>query len=148
MKLNKRDIDNLIPRMIGLANRALYLRIVRELASEKIELTPEQLIILGNLYRRDGLPQSYFVDLLLRDKTFITRQIDNLEEREIVKRVADEVDRRRKSIYLTDAGHEFIKPLLKLVEQILAEAVRDITPRDLKVFKKVIRKITENLRED
>ena len=147
MTTDRQDFDESIPHLMGTTKRALHLQMCRRLAEAKIDLSAEQIVILAHLQQEDNLPQSFFVDLLLRDKTYITRQIDDLEQRGLVRRVHDEIDRRQKLVCLLPAGQKFMRPVRRIMEQVLARAVRGIDPAEITLFKRNLRKIAENLHE-
>jgi len=59
----------------------------------------------------------------------LTRQLQKLEERGILSRAVDSVDRRRVVVALTDAGKRLLAGHRVLGGGPLAQAARDLTPR-------------------
>lgn len=85
-------------------------------------ITPEQYMILFRLHERDGRGQSELVDPAFDDRANITHLVNQLERGRLVERHADEADRRRRQVWLTDTGRD-------LVGRLLGQAVE--TRRDL-----------------
>src|ERR1700721_902510 len=78
--------------------------IKKKIKDHGINLTYEMLEVMGSLWRKDGLNQQEIADRTLRDKSSMTYLLDNLIKRKLVKRLADENDRRNKLILLTKEG--------------------------------------------
>jgi len=74
-------------------------------------LTPSQFGTLEALYHLGPMNQTEIGGKLLKTGGNITMVIDNLEKRDLVKRVRDAQDRRRVMIHLTKAGEELIRDL-------------------------------------
>src|SRR6476661_9261225 len=90
----------------GQASTAIARRLQKKFNGEGLNLTIEQWSILYHLWKEDGKSQQELCSATFRDKPSITRLIDNLERGNLVKRVADENDRRINLIYLTRQGHK------------------------------------------
>lgn len=63
-----------------------------------------EFVILMHLYGQQNFRQDSLAALLDVDKSVVTRTINLLERKGLVKRVANLSDRRVKNIYLTEAG--------------------------------------------
>ena len=74
------------------------------LLAEGLDISPEQYFVLYRLYQKDGVPQSHLADSVLGDFPNMTRIIDGLEKKGLVKRTPDPNDRRKYMILLTDTG--------------------------------------------
>jgi len=71
------------------------------------EIRFEDWATLQTLYNRPKITQQELADVLYKDKTFITRIVDKLEERMWVKRLSCKSDRRNKFVKLTKEGNLF-----------------------------------------
>ncbi len=60
--------------------------------------------LLVQLWKNDGLTNTEISELLDIKPSSVTNQVKNLEARDLVKRVADENDKRVSRVFLTDAG--------------------------------------------
>lgn len=84
------------------------------------ELTPTQYNVLRILRGagREGLPSGEVGERMVTRDPDVTRLLDRLEKRGLVKRWRDEADRRVVRAGITRAGLEVIAPLDEPVEQI------------------------------
>ncbi len=86
---------------------ALSERVHRHLAEDS--LSERQFAALEAIYHLGPMDQRSICKKLLTSGGNMTMVIDNLETRELVKRVVDKKDRRRKVVELTKSGRELIK---------------------------------------
>ena len=78
-------------------------------------------------------------------KASITGAIDSLEDKNIVKRIQSNVDKRKNYIVVTQKVEDFKKNFEKRIEDVDNNIVRGISEQDLDVFLKVIDKMNENM---
>lgn len=116
------------------------------LTTAGIEMPPEQMMVLFQLWEKDGINQKELVDGSFKDKTSITRGIHSLEKHNLVVRITDENDKRNKKIYLTQKGKKMEKIVKPLAYETQGQAIKGISKKDLEVCKKVLNKIYENLK--
>ena len=95
----------------------------------------------------DGQFQQQLADRTFKDKAAMTRLIDGLEKKGLVKRFQDEKDRRQKKIFLTSKSSKLVKKLLPVAKQAQARGQNDIDSADLEIFKSVLRQIFKNASE-
>jgi DNA-binding MarR family transcriptional regulator len=113
-----------------------------------INLTYEMLEVMGSLWRKDGLNQQEIADKTLRDKSSMTYLLDNLIKRKLVKRVADENDRRNKLIFLTKEGLALKDILYPLVAEVYGLASEEIATEDLQSGVSLVSRMVGNLKEE
>ncbi|MBA3899991.1 MAG: MarR family transcriptional regulator [Bacteroidetes bacterium] len=110
------------------------------------ELTVEHWGILINLAEQDGNTQTGLCGCIGKDKTYMTRLLDQLEKDKMVERRSDNQDRRNKKIYLTEKGKEIQNELVFVVkENILAEASKDFSSQELETLKFLLKKLHQNI---
>lgn len=73
------------------------------------DLLWEQYITLSRIYRFEGLNQKKLADESLRNGAAITRTLNVLEKKDLVKREKSSKDKREFLIYLTDNGRKLYK---------------------------------------
>jgi DNA-binding MarR family transcriptional regulator len=112
---------------------------------EKINVTPQQWSVLTYLWNKDGISQQQLADAFSKDKTSMTRLLNNMETNELIIRKKDSVDKRTKKIFLTDRSRILKKNSIKIAEKTLMEILVDINHGDVKLSKKVLKQINENL---
>ena len=106
--------------------------------------TPE-FHLLTRIWQVDGLSQVELAELLRRDKPGITRLIDGLESKGLVRRGKHPTDRRTSTIHLTALGVERVTELTRVFGDITAEVLKDISPDEIGVLKDVSRRLRENI---
>ena len=121
--------------------RVLFLRIVQ---SEGNNITPEMWMVLSRLLIRDGQYQNELADATFRDRPNLSRIVVGLEDRGLVTRRGDEGDRRRVRVYLTRSGRDLVHDTAPLAIRTRDQLYEGIKDKDLKSFRKVLRKIEAN----
>ncbi|PIC56502.1 MarR family transcriptional regulator [Sporosarcina sp. P12(2017)] len=109
------------------------------------EITPEQWIILDELWSNDGLTQLKIAQATFRQQTSTSRIIDNLVKRDLVYRSPNPLDKRSNLIYLTKRGKDLHQSLIKTVKQTMAHAVSEINEDELNNCLQVLNKISATI---
>ena len=144
MSSQKYIFEKSIGYVMGRAASALGTRLNRNFADQGFDVTCEQWSVLVNLWQKNGQSQQDLAGTTCRDKTSMTRLIDNMEKRNLVVRVPDKKDRRQKRIYLTPKGLNLQEKLVTVVQQTLEGAQKNIRVRDVELCKKVLHQVYEN----
>jgi DNA-binding MarR family transcriptional regulator len=111
----------------------------------KVELTPEQWVVLVALWKSDGQSQNALCELTFRDKPTMSRMIAGLEERDLVVRRASPSDARSRLVYLTRLGKSLEPKLVPVAQQIVSRMNAGIPERDLLTTRRTLQRIFENL---
>ena len=90
------------------------------------------------------MTQQELCNATFKDKPSMTRLIDNMERQHLVVRISDKKDRRTNQIHLTRTGKELEDQARRIANETLIEALKGITPEELKVSQDVLRKIFHN----
>lgn len=114
-------------------------------AQQGIDLTSEMYSVLRELWKKDGQKQQDLAGLLYKDKSSITKIVDNLEKRKLVTRVTDENDRRNKQITLTREGQALKKKVLPLVNDLLQRSTAHISQSKMEQARQVLETIIQRL---
>ena len=112
---------------------------------ENIDVTPQQWSVLTSLWNEDGISQQELANSFSKDKTSMTRLLNNMEKNELIIRKQDENDKRSKKIYLTYKSKLLKRDSIKIAEKTLIDTLVGIDHGELKVSKKVLKKINGNL---
>ena len=147
MKSKRDEFDSVLGRLMGLAGRVMIGQYDHNLTEAGCDLSAEQAILLNHILYQQGASQQVFTDFLFRDKTYVTRLIDALEEKNLVVRVQDKADRRQNSIFLTSKGKRTVEATLKLALMTQRQAIRGIDPKRVDVCKQVLAQVYRNLIE-
>ena len=113
--------------------------------NEGISVTPEQFIVLVNLWGKEGISQSELAKNLNRDNSSVTRIIDTMTQNDLLERREHETDRRAYRIHLTKNGKALQTKIVKVALKNFEQALVDISEKDLQTTLKVLKKITQNL---
>ena len=144
MSLQKYILEESLGYVIGRAGRALGTRLNRNFVDAGHDVTCEQWSVLVNLWQKNGQSQQDLAGTTCKDKTSMTRLIDNMEKRDLVVRIPSKEDRRQKFIYLTKKGSNLQGKLVKIVHQTLQEAQKNISDKEIALCKKVLTRVYEN----
>jgi len=147
MNKNELDIENVLGRLIGLTLKDVIFRLTHNLKKFEINLKVEEVLVLINSWHKPGIAQQWFVDMIGKDKTKITRVLDILENKKYVKRVEDKTDRRQKLIYLTDSGRKIIPKCIEVIKLTDKEVISGIDPEHLEICKTVLKQVQNNLKQ-
>jgi len=135
--------------VFGLVNGKLTMRINRYLGARfraaGIGITVEQWTVLACLWQKDKISQQVLAQTTFRDKTGMTRLIDNLEKRGLVVRVPDTADRRSNLIHLTRQGRDLEQKASAVVEEVAEHTLGILTEDELTMGKALLRKIFDHL---
>ena len=131
---------------IGRTNYLFRLRIIEALRLAKSLLNPEEAWILMVLKDADrDLPGAEFNDLMMRDASTLTRQLNGLADKGMIERQRDPRDGRAVLIKMTRRGRAELKKLEPHSLALRARSVADIDPDDYAIMINCLMKIQENL---
>ncbi len=91
-----------------------------ELLAIDADITVDQWVVLQQLEKKEGQNQLAIAQAVYKDAPTVTRILDLLAKKKLVKRVEDDSDRRRYNIELTKLGRQRIKkvwPHIKAARQ-------------------------------
>jgi|ERR1035437_3868394 MarR family transcriptional regulator for hemolysin len=130
-------------------NREMF-RVLRKrfYESSETKLTIEQFGLLFAISNNEeDVVQQDMANFFGKDKSSILRLIDTLEEKELIQRIIDSQDRRKKCLFVTDKGNEVIKQYLNIEFSLLDELQMGLTKSDMDNFYKVVQTIQRNAKE-
>ncbi len=139
------ELQESIGYLVRSVTRALRSHFDRRLREEGVAVTSDQWAILVSLRQQDGQCQRRLGYITMLEKTAVSRLIDDMEQKELVLRVPDQLDKRQKLVYLTRRGRMQYQAMLPLVEETLCEAERGIPARRMQECKEVLRLVFANL---
>ncbi len=119
----------------GVQASSLIVRLARELRTALDQrfatfgLTSQQAGLLVHVYTGQSSPRR-LADLLGTDTAGITRLVDRLETKKLVRRAPDPGDRRAVMVELTKTGRALIPELPPVFEAVAADLTRGVDPGD------------------
>ena len=89
--------------------------------------------------------QQKIADIIQKDKNSVTKIIDSLEKKNLVRREVDKNDRRINKIELTDDAVALEKLTTEVAINFMNDVVKGIDNKDLDTFVNVMRQLKNNL---
>lgn len=109
------------------------------------DITPEEWAILNRLWEQDGMSQNELAERTVKDKTTITRFLNQMETKGLVTRRFSKEDGRSKNIYLT-ANAQKLKPILiEITQGMLSQVASGLSMQDIQITLNSLGKIENNL---
>jgi len=130
--------------LLAMTVRAHQLKMISLLKESKSELSPELNIILF-LLSLGKLTQQDLSNFLMKDKSFILKQIDILIKKDYVLRKTNEYDKRKKLIELTDKGSKTLNTFINTGDIIEEKMYSGIDQKTLNQFRITLNNIQKNL---
>jgi DNA-binding MarR family transcriptional regulator len=109
------------------------------------DLTPEQAGVIRRLGEQEGISQKELSIRMVKDQTNITRLLDQLEKKKLVRRVPNKEDRRSFLAYLTESGKEMNKKIILVESEIMEIVFKGLSEERITLWKEVIEEIAGNI---
>lgn len=109
-----------------------------------LNLTFDQWVLLDNIYRDQGISQNGLAEVTFKDPPTVTRIVDLLEKKDLVKRISVASDRRKFNLFLTENGEELHERALPIVVNMKACGWENLSEDDYRNFVRMIDVIFEN----
>lgn len=119
-----------------------------QLTLQKIRagITADQWVVLNLLYQEgDGNSQSEISRRTGKDSPTLTRIIDLLEKKGLIKREQDPDDRRKFRIFLTEKGITKVTLLLPKVREFRLRHFEGLTEQDVNHLVRIMDRISKNI---
>lgn len=133
---------------VNILNSRIKKCFIDKLQENGINITPEQFLVLDILWEKQSLSQQNIADIIQKDKNSVTKIIDSLEKKQLVRRVMDQKDRRINKIELTEEAFALEKTTTKVAIDFMNDAIKGIDNKDLDCFVNVMRQLKNNLERD
>ncbi len=132
-----------LPSEIGETAHALRKAFGRRAAS--LGVTGAQWKVLLKLTLKPGLRQNELADILDIEPITLSRTIDRLQEAGLVERAADPADRRAWRLHVTAKAQPIVKKLRAIVDEMAAQALSGVDPKDVDTTRRVLARVREQL---
>ena len=109
------------------------------------DLTPEQWVILNKLFDEDGISQRELAQRVVKNHPNTTRILDKMEQKGLIRRLADPHDRRAFQIYLTSAGAQIRDEVVPLLAEVYKLSIRGFNDQDIFTLKQLLARFSDNL---
>lgn len=131
------------------AMKAVSSRLIDKFGEIGHPITRHQWLIMAKTFHfeNDKLLQSDIVDMMLGDKTQVTRAVDDLVKKGWITQEIDKDDRRNRVLKITKEGKKVVPELMVCVKETIAETTHNIPKQDMETAKRVLAQIIENSQE-
>lgn len=113
----------------------------------KYELTMSMGFVLLNIDSEDGTPATKIAPQMGLEARSLTRLLRTMEEKELIYRKADSVDKRSVRIFLTKSGRRKKEKSKEVVLKFNECARKNISEEKLKIFFSVLQSINQLIEE-
>lgn len=132
------------PFLLGQTQFLVSRKSFKRIVQHGIDLTIEQLGMLFILAQKKEIIQTDLADWLGKDKSAVLRHLDCLEGKQLIIRVSDVSDRRRKMLVMTKAGNELLAKAKEIINEVFQEISKDIPAEKMETFREVLNLLKEN----
>ena len=115
---------------------------------KEYNLSPPQFIALQWISEKDGITIGELSSLMYFPFSTTTDLVDRIEEREFVKRMRDENDKRVVRIYMLPKGEESIKSVIRKRQEFLNTKFSDFTEDEFLHFQSGLNKLYLEIRKE
>jgi MarR family 2-MHQ and catechol resistance regulon transcriptional repressor len=134
---NQRDALSVYVKLMRATNQATN-KIHRHLRDDN--LTVSQFAVLEALYHLGPLSQSELGKKILKSNANLTTVVDSLERKTLVIRKRAEEDRRRVTVYLTEAGRKLIARVFPRHAEVVAKEFAFLSDGEKDALSNILRK--------
>jgi MarR family transcriptional regulator for hemolysin len=110
-----------------------------------LDITPEQWVVLCRLSDKDGINQKQLSLLTEKDQPTLTRILDCLEKKQLIRRDANAQDRRSFLVSITIEGRKLQQELLLIEQKVLAQTLQGISEEDIQLARQIFTSMTVNM---
>jgi DNA-binding MarR family transcriptional regulator len=114
----------------------------RELA--RFDISAPQLIVLSSLANAEASSAATLCKHISYDPGAMTRMIDRLEQKALIRRVPNPDDRRAAHLELTDAGRALYPQLVAAKEAVAAKFLRGFSEAEVRTLEQLLNRLIEN----
>ena len=146
-KEKKLENEITLGMLIGQVHRLSTKRFVQNSHTHGLEISLDQWLVLGPVWKNDGISQKDISEYCGKDKTSVTKIIDTLQKKNLVVRVTDQLDHRVKRVVLSQKGRELFLSALPVMAQTRDELRSGISDKEIEALKSILNKIYKNLND-
>jgi MarR family transcriptional regulator, transcriptional regulator for hemolysin len=120
-------------------------RYTQEIFGKKgLDITVDQWLVMKKISDIDRIKQNELADILFKDKASITRILDLLIQKDLVRKTTGD-DKRVFELELTKAGKQYVALAYPHVKAIRRQGMSGLTEKELDALMASLQKIIDNL---
>lgn len=139
------NLDNLVNHRIATLAVLLKRQVIRIIAKNELEITPDQWVIIYYLWQENGLTVSEIANRSKKDIANATRIIDKLEKMGYVNKRKNDKDNRSFNIYVLPKAEEIKDKVHNCWKESLELALEGISESEQQYLLRIIDKIEINV---
>lgn len=143
--IHAQALDEIVNYLVYRSARILRYKFQKDMQAVGLDMTQEQYFILFKLWRKDGPYQTELADNLFGDSPNITRILDGMERKKMVKRRRDSEDRRKFRVFLADEGYRIHRLYLKHAHKSRLKDYGGLNDNDLLELRRILSRIEKNI---
>lgn len=122
--------------------------LMRNKLSKKLkdfDITGEQWSVLKHVFEKEGCNQKDLAQRCLKDRAALTRILDILEKKSLIKRESSPIDRREFLVFLTDVGKKAFDKISPIMDDMAKENLKGFTDDEINSLQYLLEKLISNL---
>ena len=116
---------------------------LKRLKEEGYDITIDQWVI--RIHEEDQQTQVELATAVNKDTASVTRILDLLPGKKLVRRIPNQNDKQKSSLVLTSKGKVYVKEAENVVVAIREEGVKDISASDIETTNRVLKQMAINM---
>ena len=124
----------------SIQSKALFTQRIKQ-----FDISPEQWSLVFRTVESKGLTQKELSDSTYKDQANITRSIDRLEKKGLLKRVPNHNDRRIINIFPTEDAINLVDTIIPISSEFNSFLTKDFSEEEKQQLIKLLNKVYENL---
>jgi len=129
-------------QLVSAAHNAIFARLEVELAP--LELTSAQFMVVIGAMRGRARTVNEFCAFASADAGAMSRLLDRLEAKGIVRRIRDDVDRRQVQVGLTEKGHALSPQIMPALARVNRQFLAGFSQADAVLLQSVLQRLLAN----
>lgn len=117
----------------------------KEFLKSGYDITIDNFAILTRLWQQDNLTQQQLCELTCKNKSNLTRILDTMEKKNMVKRIPNHMDRRSFTIALTDYTISLKEVIQSISQEYSNKIFKKINENDINSLNHILSEISKVL---
>lgn len=139
------DLDNQFGFILARCHYLVRKRLLARLKENGYPVANEEIVVLARLYEEDGLSQTEISERTVKNKATVTRLLEAMIRKGMVRKKVDKQDARKYRVYLTARGTKIMETFLPMVFEFMESMTQDIPRRDMETTTATMKKIYDRV---
>lgn len=131
------ELQDCINFLLTIAQHNVFQYLSQKLAP--YDITPSQYGVLNCLWGRDYNTPKQIADTLCLETSTISGVLDRMQKKGLIDRIVNVEDRREVQVIATEKGNLLEEPVLKIIEEVNIEALKNLNSEQQEQLKTYLR---------